>query len=225
MFSFCNSAKGVLSLGYQHTAQVLILRTIWRKSAHWTALLSTHWTFGSSGSNVAPDFLKCQMSSETISLNLKPNTKKPCVCYCGILNKRNLAFKTKWGSCLAEFTRDPWQSVQHGQCAAWSSKPWAFIPSLIIQKKTSSSAQNQGPELWIGRIVHSFNSSHGLLKELTVLHKLDDQVKISEKRGLPLCLTNPTFGRPCGQPSDTQARRAWNYMSSSKISLEQFVFD
>lgn len=47
-----------------------------------------------------------------------------------------------------------------------------------------------------------------LLKVLTVLHKLDGQVKISEKRGLPLCLTNPTFGRPCGQPSETQARRA-----------------
>lgn len=56
--------------------------------------------------------------------------------------------------------------VQRGQCAAWSSKPQAFIPSLIIQKKTYSSAQNQGLELWVGRIIDSFDSSHGLLKEL-----------------------------------------------------------
>lgn len=56
--------------------------------------------------------------------------------------------------------------VQHGQCAAGPSKPQAFIPSLIIQKKTSSSAQNQGPELWVGRIIDSFDSFHGLLKEL-----------------------------------------------------------
>lgn len=112
MFSFYNSAKRVLSLGYQHTAQVLMLRIIWRKSAQWTALLSTRGTFGFSGSNVAPDFLKCQMSSEAISPNLKPNTKKPWVCYCGILNKRNLALKTKWGICLVEFMLE--------ECPAWA---------------------------------------------------------------------------------------------------------
>lgn len=61
-------------------------------------------------------------------------------------------------------------------------------------------------------------------KNSFVLHKWDDQVRISQKHGLPLCLTNPTFVGPCGQPSDTQACRPRNYTCSSKISLERFVF-
>jgi hypothetical protein len=63
MLAFCISAKGVLRLGYQHMA------------AHGAALLSTHWTLGSMGSNAVPDFLKYRTSSEMISPHLKPNSK------------------------------------------------------------------------------------------------------------------------------------------------------
>lgn len=89
---------------------------------------------------------------------------------------------------------------------------------------TYNSGQSQGSELWVGRIVESFHTSHDLLKELNLCCKFwVIRWELARSKNFP-CLTNPTVSSLCGQPSDTQTHQAWNCTCSSKIPLSCLCF-
>lgn len=123
---------------------------------HRTALLSTHGTFGSSGSNMVPDLFKMSDIFRNDFSQFKTKHENHGYATIVLLNKRNLTLETKCGSCCIEFVKDHCGSTQHQQRAAWTSK--ALIPSPVIQMKSCNSAQSQGPEPWVGRVVNSFDT-------------------------------------------------------------------